>query len=174
MNATQDFPRKSHIVATPSIPAYLPGFSTIESYEATNYTSHYCGSVLQAPSGADAGYSCPEAGFYNYRVTFPMFGDSLAWYGNLYGFSFGMKMIISDAETGYEYATCYAEATVKKGPVVASDNVYTNWGAILGGGAGLLGLTTLGYMFHKRKVTTASSEEITMNFELVNDPIMHV
>jgi hypothetical protein len=171
VTATQDFPFQSHVVLTPSIPR-LSGFGGLGSLEATGYTSEYCGSILSAPAGNDAGYTCPEAGLYNFRLTFALFGESLAWYANFHGFNVGLNVKITDAETGDEYALCYAEVKVKTG--TNSNGVSTSWGFLLGG-AGLAGLTALGYVYQKRRVATAAqSEEMGGNFELINDQIMRV
>jgi hypothetical protein len=167
VNATQDFPRQTHVVLTPSIPHFSAGYLGLGTLEATEYSSQYCNSILNAPSGADAGYTCPDAGEYNVRLTFPLFGESLAWYANMYGFNVGVNVKFTDAETGDAYAYCYAEVKVKNGNGVSS-----SWGFLLGG-AGLL--TAIGYVYQKRRVATAAlSEEMTTNFELVNDQIMHV
>ena len=176
VNATADFPHKSRVVFTPSVP-HLFGFGGWDSIESTEYTSNYCNSVLHAPAGADAGYTCPDAGLYNFRVTFPLFGESLAWYSDLYGFNIALNMKISNAETGDDYAYCYAEVNVKKGPYRhTSHGASTTWGAVLGG-AGMAGLAAaLGYAYRKRRVTTADNtpDEMVTNFELVNDQIMQV
>lgn len=141
--------------------------------ETKNYTSHYCNSVLHAPAGSDAGYSCPEAGVYNFRATVPFFGDSLDWYRNLYGFNIGLNMKISDAETGDDYALCYAEIKVTKASLDYGSNLSTGWGAFLSG-AGLAGLAA-GYLYRRRRVAIMSqSDDMNTNFELVDDPFVHV
>ena len=146
--------------------------------ESTEYTSNYCDTtVLHAPAGSDAGYTCPEAGLYNFRVTVPLLGDSLAWYGDMYGFNIALNMKISNAETGDDYAYCYAVVNVKKGPYRhTSHGASTTWGALLGGGAGMASLAAaLGYAYRKRRVATVDTqEEMVTNFELVNDQIMQV
>jgi len=148
------------------------------SIEATDYTSNYCSSILHAPAGADAGYTCPEAGLYNVRLTFPLFGESLAWYGDTYGYNIGLSMKVSDAATGDDYAFCYTEIKVSKGTYRHTNHgVSTTWGALVGG-AGLAGLSAalLGFAYRKRRVATTegTSEEMVTNFELVNDPILNV
>lgn len=172
VNATTDIPHRTTVTVSPSLPHFpRSGIHTI--YNHTEYISQSCGTVLAPPAGGDAGYSCPDAGVYNFRPNVVLFGNTSSWYGRYHGFSIGLSVHIYDASTGDEYASCYAEMKVKQG----QENPATDW-AFLGGG--LASLALAGYMYRKRRISTHreqqshESEETTTHFELISDPICRV
>ena len=175
VNATTDLPYLTRLTVSPSIP-HFPSMSTAATYNATDYISNSCGTILTPPAGADAGYSCPDAGVYNIRGTMVMFGNTSAWYKNYYGFNVGLNVRLYNAVTNDVYATCYAEIGVYQG----AENPSTDWSWM--GGAGLTGVLMAGYVYRKRKVTTPripastfdSLEEPVTNFELVGDSTRQV
>jgi hypothetical protein len=176
VNATTDLPGEIKITVLPSLP-HLPGNGMFASYIYQNHTSYSCGTLLAPPAGDDAAYSCPDAGIYNLHTTFPMFGNSSAWYGNSHGFNVGLNIKVFDVKNNVDYGFCYVEMRVKEGIYDGTYSSSTDW-AFLGGG--LASVAAVGYMYRKRRIVTLdlhseSSEDCTTtNFELVSDQIANV
>lgn len=175
VNATTDLPSEVKVSVSPSIP-HFPDSGVFETYHYQNYTSYSCDTLLKAPAGDDAGYSCPDAGVYNYRFTFGMFGDPDAWYGSYHGFNVGMSVKIFDVGNNADYGFCYLEMKVKKG----ADSSYSDLAFFGTGLASLTGVAAVGYMYRRRKLATlaphshAEAEETITNFELISDQFVNV
>jgi len=173
VNVTEVIPSEVRVSVTPTV-ARFPFSGVLSTYKYESYTSDSCGTRLTEPAGGDAAYSCPDAGVYNYRTNFTMFGDPTSWYGSWNGFSLGISVRVYDVSTNDEFGVCYAAINVKAGP----NHPATNWSFFVGGFASLTGLAAAGYMYRKRKVATielnSQSEGSTTHFELVTDPMCRV
>lgn len=123
---------------------------------------------LTPPAGNDAGYSCPDAGLYNFHVNYDLWGSPDSWYATTYGYSMGVSLHIYDTLNDIEFASCYVEVVAKKG---SEDYTWTSAALFFPAAVGVTGLTA-GYMMRKRRVglIDLEKEETSSNFELINDP----
>jgi hypothetical protein len=174
VNATVDLPSELLITVSPSLPR-LASTGVVRVYD--HVVDDVCGSnstTLNPPAGADATYSCPSAGLYNFHTTYTLWGNTSAWYSSFYGFNIGVVVQIVDTEDDEVFARCVGELMVQQGPEGSS----TTGAAFLGGiAAGLTGLTA-GYMFRKRRIgmieLDPSEESPGNHFELITDPASRV
>lgn len=167
-------PSEIGLSVRPSLP-HLPGSGWFSTYKYQDSISNSCGDHLNAPAGNDAGYSCPDAGLYNYRGNFTLFGDPDEWYSSFYGFDLGVTVKVQDVSNEVEYAHCYVELKVKKGH---HDSAAAAEAAFFGGGSLAL-VVAAGMMYRKRRVASRElrrplyiREEV--NFEMASHPIVDV
>jgi hypothetical protein len=167
-------PQQAQISVQPTLPnlhAGLP-FSTREAEVADICSSN--STTLTPPAGNDAGYVCPGAGVYNVHMYSEIWGNPGAWYASTYGYNMGGSVRIQDPVNDEEFATCYFDLTVEKGP---NDYSFLNGGFLLPAAIGLTGLTA-GLMLRKRRLGVvdleSSDEGTTTNFELIVDPSTRV
>lgn len=124
----------------------------------------------------NAGYSCPNAGVYNFHFTHNIWGSESAWYSSWSGFSEGIAVHLQHEGGGKDYAMCHLEISVRK----AADTSYATTTYFVG--VASLGVTSLlaGIFMRKRKEQVLrcgrdnsdevdEDEEIATSFELVQD-----
>lgn len=133
-------------------------------------------SVLSPPDVYNSGYSCPNAGVYNFHITHDIWGSSTAWYASWSGYTEGIAIHIQHEGGGTDYAMCTFDVHVKK----SSDSSFVQTTYFVGiASLGVMGLVS-GMFMRKRKEQVFrcgrddreeldDEEDTVTNFELVED-----
>jgi hypothetical protein len=174
VTATSDIPKQVKISVNPTLP-HVPSakWFSVREEEVENICSSNS-TTLTPPSGNDAGYKCPGAGLYNFKVSSNIWGNPEAWYSSTYGYNMGASVKFYDSVNEEEFSTCYFDIMVQKGP---NDYSFMNGGFLFPAAIGLTGITA-GFMLRKRRTGMVdlepSEEGATTNFELIIDPSTRV
>ena len=171
VNATADIPRPLKITVTNTLSNwYSWGLSS-----NSTVVDDICQTGLISPPDVDsAGYSCPNAGVYNFHFTHDIWGSDSAWYSSWSGFTQSIVVHLQHEGGGKDYAMCHLDVSVKK----SADSSFAKTTYFVA--VASLGVTGLlaGIFIRKRKEKvhrcgriSVEEDEMASNFELVQDNI---
>jgi hypothetical protein len=157
VKASADIPTSTHVTV------HAFGVHTVYDGVMDLCTSN----ILTPPAGDDAGYECPDAGIYNFEMSFVLPGFH-SYYSEWTGFTVPLTATFKDAGTANKVAYCSMKVTVED-----SDGSGSSRSAYIAGGA-LFGIAGLASLLSRRRrvgIIQLDSEEGTLtNFEMIVDP----